>query len=168
MPGAVTDLGRFTDYATVLGSAVADPATLAAAMTLGVKWRELRNASEAWDTYVKAQDGIAWRDAFILIDEVRPIFQFALVKQPSLAVTYPKLAQVFNAAKGAAKHAVATKAKKAKAAQATAAAAVKVETDAAAANVATATAAASAAADAANKVVAATVATPPKAVTVNA
>jgi len=120
MPGALNDLGRFTDYGTVIGNAAASVATLTSSIQVALRWRELRDATATWDEYVKVEDALAWKTAMGQLTEVRPIFLFAVSKNPSLATQYPWLAQLFDAAKVITKQASTTKAKKAKAATAAA------------------------------------------------
>ena len=120
MPNAALDLLRFTDFTALLGASAMPAPALASAITLAIQWRQERDASNAWDACAKAQDAFAWRDAMNGIDEVRPLFLFAVSKNPSLATQYPWLAQLFDAAKVITKQASTTKAKKAKAATAAA------------------------------------------------
>jgi len=159
MPGAMSDLGRFVDYTAMLGNAATPADTVVSLVTTGLAWRAQRDAAEAWDAYVKVEDGLAWRSAMNVLDEVRPLFLFAVSKNPELATVYPWLTQLFQAPKAVAKQANATKAKKAKVA--------KTNTTTAESNaVAAATAAAAAATAAADKATTAT-GTPSKSVTVN-
>ena len=125
MPNAALDLLRFTDFTALLGASAMPAPALASAITLAIQWRQERDASNAWDACAKAQDAFAWRDAMNGIDEVRPLFLFAVSKNPALATTYPWLSQLFNVPKMMAKQAAASRAnaaKKAKKAAATAAA----------------------------------------------
>jgi hypothetical protein len=166
MPAAVNDLGRFVDYTSLLGSSATPAATFAAVVTRGLAWRAIRQEAEDWVTYVKAEDAMAWKAVSPILDEVRPLFLFAVSKNASIASTYPGLAQLFNASKEVAKAAKTTRAKNAKATAAKDAAATQAASDAANA---TAIAAATAAGVAAGKAAAGeTAVTPPKAVTVNA
>lgn len=145
--GTVSDLGKFADYLTVLGTAAPDAVATANAVSVAMRWRMMRGPTETWDAYVRAQDAMAWKVAITLLDELKPLFLIAAAKNSTLATTYPGLAQMFNAAKATARTATATKKKNAKAA---------------------ASAAASAAATAEAVKAATAPAAPPKAVTVNA
>jgi hypothetical protein len=166
MAGAISDLGRFTDYATLLGTAATPAETFADALTTGVEWRSQRDSAEAWEAYAKAQDALAWKTAMTMMDEVKPLFLLAASKDATLVSTYPRLAQLLDAGKVIAKQANATKQKNAKTKAVNAAAAAKAATDAATAS---AVAAATAAGEAAGKAAAATTAvTPGSSVTVNA
>jgi len=155
MPGVVNDLGAFTEYTNVLGNSAVPASTLTSRIVLALGWRGVRDTTEAWDEYVKVQDALAWKSAMTALDEVKPLFLFAVSKNPSLATTYSWLAKLFNAPKAISEQANATKAKN-KAAKAKTAAEA-----ATAAAVATAT-------EASNKETDATAPTPPKTVTVNA
>jgi hypothetical protein len=157
MPGVVSDLGRFVDYSSLLSTKATPAATIAASVSLGIQWRKVRDASAAWDAYVKTQDAVAWKGAMAYLEEIRPLFAFAVSKDPSLATTYAWLAKFFNAGKAPAKLAQVTKQKNAQTKAAADAAAAKAASDAA-----TASAVAAAKAEATGT------APPPKAVTVNA
>jgi hypothetical protein len=149
LPGALTDLASFVDYTSLLGSSAPLPTALIGVVNVGLAWRTQRNASQAWTAFVAAQDGIAWKAASSMIDELRPLFLFAVAKNPELATAYPGLTQLFHAGKAAAELAAATKRK---AVKAQAAAAKKAAVDEAAAELAEAkAAAASAAANATGK-----------------
>ncbi len=145
-PLALTDLGNFTSYPTVLGSSAPAEPAVAGKLSVAISWRAVRNESQAWLAYVNAQDAIAWKAALSSLDEVKPLFLIAVAKNPELAGTFPGLSQMFDAGKVVAAKALATKkkateaeakaAKKAAAAQAAAnAAAVKAAAHAAAATV---------------------------------
>jgi hypothetical protein len=153
MPKAMGDLGRFVNYAALLGGAAPAASAVVATVDRALDWREIRDSMEAFSAYVKAEDGIAWKSAMNMLDEVRPLFAFAASKDPSLITAYPWLAQLLAASKAPALKAVASRMKKAKSDAATAAA--------------TATAVAVAAATAEATAKAPTPATP-KSVTVNA
>jgi hypothetical protein len=141
---AIVDLQRFSDYVTVLGSAAPPAAALAAALTLGTEWRSMRNATQAWDEYARAQDAKAWKNALTLVDELKPLFLNAVVKNARLASQYPGLTQMFDAQKASARQGIATRKKNAKAkADAAAPAAQAAGTAAQSADAAVTTAAAS-------------------------
>jgi len=108
---AIANLQSFD--VTVLGPLAPPPATLASALQVALGWRALRVPSAAWDAYVRAQTGLAWRTALTLLDELKPLFLAAVAKSPDLAVQYQGLAQVFDAPKQAAKKGLATRTKNA-------------------------------------------------------
>jgi hypothetical protein len=114
MPAAISDLGKFVDYAALLGIGAPATTTVVGAITLGVQWRAQRGLAEAWDTYVRTQDAIAWKAALMLLEELKPLFLGAVAKKPELATTYPGLSQIFNASKASSKQANVTKKKKRK------------------------------------------------------
>jgi hypothetical protein len=155
MPKAIIELGSFASYTSILGSLTTPAETFADALTLGLSWRSLRTGSEAWDTYVKAQDAKAWKEAMAMVDDVRPAFLRAVAKNAALGLAYPALMDLFTANNTVAKASSAARAKNAKTNATAAATAAKAATDAANA------------ADAEAGKAAATV-TPPKTVTVNA
>ena len=143
---AITDLQRFSDYLTVLGSAAPPAAAIAAALTLGTEWRAMRDSTESWDQYARAQDAMAWKNALTLVDELKPLFLNAVAKNATLASQYPGLTQMFDAQKAPAKQAVATRKRNAKAKADTAATAAQAAAAAAPAAVPAATTAAAPAA----------------------
>jgi hypothetical protein len=118
---AVTDLGSFDDYVALFGSAAPPAAAVANAIAIGLQWRAMRTPAEAWDAYVRAQYGAAWKEARTQLDELKPLFLHALAKDPSLASKYQGLTEMFDAPKVSASKAAATKKKsaQAKAAKAT-------------------------------------------------
>jgi hypothetical protein len=128
-PRVLVDLGNFADYNSVLGSSAPPASSVSNAVSVAIQWRMQRGPTEAWDAYVKAQDGIAWKEALTLLDEVKALFLIAAAKNPTLTTTYPGLARMFDAPKVAAKQATSTRKKNAK----TAAAATAAATTAAAA-----------------------------------
>jgi hypothetical protein len=111
----VTDLTNFVDYASLLGTAAPDASAIVAEVTVGLKWRAMRDASDAWDAYVRSSDGQAWVPALESLEQLRAFFLGAVAQKPSLAHTYPGLWAYYNARKPSAKAALATKKKKAKA-----------------------------------------------------
>jgi hypothetical protein len=116
---AINDLGNVDDYVAVFGSAVPAASKVAGAIALGIQWRDMRDLTETWDAYVRAQDALAWKAALLLLDELKPVFLNAIAKNGALASQYPGLTQLFQAPREYAKQAAATKAKKAKAKAAT-------------------------------------------------
>jgi hypothetical protein len=130
LPLVVQDLGHFVDYAALLGTAAPDPSVIQAEVTVGLEWRAMRDASDAWAAYVRTSDGQAWIPALASLEQLRPFFLGAVAQKPSLAHTYPGLWAYYNARKPSAKKAALTKKKKA---------AVKAKANEAAAQAATAT-----------------------------
>ena len=119
----IRDSATNDDYVATFGSAVPSAATLSDALQLGVEWLAMHEATQLWDVYARAQNNLAWKGALMLLDQLKPTFLNALLRNPALALKYPGLTQMFDAAKLVARKAAATKTKNAKA-KATAAAAV--------------------------------------------
>jgi hypothetical protein len=119
---AIADLTRFRDYAAVLGSAAPDTAAVASAISAGLQWREMLPAAAAWDAYVRAQNGMAWRAALTLLSELKPLFRAAAAKDLGLLAQYPGLAAMLDAPKVVARQSAATRKKRTKAKQEEAAA----------------------------------------------
>jgi hypothetical protein len=152
---AVVELTGFANYGSVFGPLAPTAAAVANALNLAVQWRNMRDSTESWDAYVRAEDGLAWKNALTLADELKPLFLIAVSKNSALAQQYPGLAQLFGAPKQVAKQGLATKKKNAKTSAAKAAAAAPA-------------AAAGAAVQAAPEVASAASPASPKSVTVNA
>jgi hypothetical protein len=134
-PLAVIDLQSFSNYATLLGQAAPPVGDLIVGLNVALAWHLLRQPSEAWDEYVRCEDGLAWKWILAQLDVLRPIFLNAIAQNPSLASKYQGLAKLLDARNVSARQAVVTRKKNAKtqAAQAAAtAAAVKAVTPAAA------------------------------------
>jgi hypothetical protein len=127
----VDELRHFADYEAIFGTLVPAAKRIASVLDFAVKWRSQRDAAETWNTYVRAQDALAWEAALGLLDELKPSFQRAVARDPALAATYPRLATFFAAHKQIAQRATATKKKKAEAslADASDAAATDLEAD---------------------------------------
>lgn len=122
-PGAIADLGRFTGYSATLGPLAPAASTVVSALALAVAWRKARGPAEAWDEYVRTEDGLAWKGALMLLDRVKPYFLAAVQRNSELAQQYPGLARMFEAPREVAKQALATKKKNAAAVAASAASA---------------------------------------------
>jgi len=114
-PQAIVDLGHFVDYETVLGTSAPPIHALVEALQAALAWRALRDPTEAWDTYVRAQDGSAWMAALTLLDQMKPLFLIAVARNPALGGQYPGLAAIFGAAKRSAKLGQTTRKNNAKA-----------------------------------------------------
>jgi hypothetical protein len=132
-PAAMADLERFVDYTAAFGSLVPSPEAITAALTSGVAWRALLGPSNEWNEYVKGQNGMAWKYALTLLDELKPAFLTAVAKNRALAQKYPGLYALLEAPREVAKQGLATKKKNGKTkAVATASAAQAAETSVAA------------------------------------
>ena len=111
---AIADLGRLGDSSTLLGPAAPSSTAVAAALDLALQWRAAREASAAWDEYVRAQDGMAWKDALTLVDQLKPLFRIAAARSTNVARDYPGIAELCDAANVVAKRSLATRQKRAK------------------------------------------------------
>jgi hypothetical protein len=113
--GAVSDLLRFTTYGSVMGASAVPAETLGESLSRAIQWRDLRDETEAFAVYVKTEDATAWKEAMGYVDEVRPLFTYAVAKNASLATQFPSLAAFLAASKELALEGAATRVKKAKA-----------------------------------------------------
>jgi hypothetical protein len=159
LPGVIADLGNFIDYASVIGAKAPAATTVQSKISTALGWRKVRNKAEAWEIYARTEDAIAWKEAAVVLDKIKPLFLFAVTEDPTLSAKYPSLAAYCTATKEATAQANVTRQKNAR---------TKAAADAAAATAA-AVGAATASAVAATKAEAAAATVPVgKAVTVTA
>jgi len=118
----VEELRSFSDYDATFGVTVPPSQRIAELLDVARKWRMHRDEAAAWNTYVRAQDALAWKQALDLLDELKPAYKLAVGQKPALATTYPRLATFFDTHKNIAERASVTKKtkKKEKAAEAAA------------------------------------------------
>jgi hypothetical protein len=114
MPSVVKDLGNADALETSLGPTAPGASAILAKVTVGMQWRALRDEVDAFETYVKVADAMAWKSAVTALDKLEPFFAAAVAANPELAATFPGLTAYFSARSGSAKQGVATKKKKAK------------------------------------------------------
>lgn len=121
VPDAIDELQAFADHGSVFGITAPPASQLAALLSVAAQWTSVLSDTTAWLTYVKSEEGMAWKDALLLVEKMKLAFQLASAANPALLTGYPALARLLGASQVVAKRAVATK-KRAKAAAATAAA----------------------------------------------
>jgi len=119
---AIYELTQFVNWALLFG--VAAPGLTASSVAQRIQvaagWTALLAASTGWVSYVKSQEGTAWKYALEVTGSLKPSFQIAVTANPALATQYPALSRFLGAQKAVAKKASVTKKKNA-AAKATAA-----------------------------------------------
>jgi hypothetical protein len=121
IPDAVDELQAFADYSAVFGITAPPASQLAGLLAVAAQWTSVLSDTTAWLAYVKSEEGMAWKDALLLVEKMKPAFQLASAANPALLTGYPALARLLGASQLVAKRALATK-KRTKAAAATAAA----------------------------------------------
>jgi hypothetical protein len=109
---AVLDLLNLEDYAAIFGATAPDADTVTTALRAAVDWRAVREEATAWAAYVTAQDVMAWKQALVLVEQMKPAFLSAVARNRALAARCPGLAQLVDAPKVVAKMALVTKARK--------------------------------------------------------
>ena len=124
VPDAVLELRSFSDYAHVFGMTAPRADLVAVALESASKWSALLAGSTSWMDFVKAGEGMAWKDTLTLTDRLKAPFALASANDPSMIARYPAIARLLGAAQQIAKKAVATKKRNAAKAQAPAAGAV--------------------------------------------
>jgi len=108
LAGAIEDLQRFAArYQSTLGSGAPPFAHVLQVFTAGSQWSSSRVATENWDAFASAQEGLAWIGVRRVMDTLRPAFDLAAKSNTTLAVEFPSLtsllaAQQVIARKGAA------------------------------------------------------------------
>ena len=120
VPDAVLELHGFSNYGAVFGMTAPPADHVAGALDGASMWSTLLAASTAWMDFVKAGEGMAWKDTLTLTDKLKAPFALATANDPSMLSKYPALARLLGAAKQIAKKAQATKKRTAKAAAKTA------------------------------------------------
>lgn len=111
----VADLAHAGGYEATFGSAAPAAAGIIRVLELGLAWRSMRDRTETWAEYVKAQDAMAWKDVLTVLAELRPVFLAAVAKTPALASKYPGLVEIFEAPKLVTSLGIVTRKKNAKA-----------------------------------------------------
>ena len=115
VPDAVLELQAFGDYGSVFGRTAPPAEHVAGALDGASKWSTLLAASMAWMEFVKAGEGMAWKDTLTLTDRLKAPFALASANDPSMLARYPALARLLTAGQAIAKKAQATKKRTAKA-----------------------------------------------------
>ena len=118
VPDAILELEDFPNYVALFGITAPPADQVSARLTVAAAWTTLFASTTAWYTYVKSQEGMAWKDALELVDQLKTPFQLAAASNPALLNQYPAIARMLAAKKVASKRAVSTRAKNKKAAQA--------------------------------------------------
>ena len=116
VPDAILELQGFTNYTALFGVTAPPAAQVIARLAVAAQWTSLLSSSTAWYTYVKSQEGMAWKDALELVEKLKAPFQLASASNPALLSQYPALARMLAAKQVVAKRASSTKAKNKKAA----------------------------------------------------
>jgi hypothetical protein len=129
-------------YSDEFGPKAPDPDALAAGFTLAVGWSGVAQDADTWASYTDGQATFAWNDALGRMAGLKPLYQAALLRDPTIAEKFPVMARVFAIPAVAAQKGANTRkerAKKAKGGQSTSEAEATGTTDAAATNAAATT-----------------------------
>ena len=113
VPDAVLELRGFSNYASVFGMTAPAAQLVASALESASKWSTLLASSTSWMDFVKAGEGMAWKDTLTLTDRLKQPFALASANDPSMIARYPAIARLLGAAQQIAKKATATKKRKA-------------------------------------------------------
>jgi hypothetical protein len=121
VPDAVFELSQFPNWALIFGITAPASTSVGQRLQVAVGWTSLLAQSNSWNSYVKSQEGMAWKDALEVMDSLKAPFQLAVTASPSMASQYPALMRLLGAQKVVAKRAASTKKKNAAAVTAAAA-----------------------------------------------
>lgn len=106
---AVLELAAFRDYTSVFGMTAPPAAHVGSALDTASKWSTLLHLSTAWIDYVKAGEGMAWKDTLGLMDSLKAPFNLAAARDPSLSSRFPALSRLLGAQTVIAKRAAASR-----------------------------------------------------------
>jgi hypothetical protein len=115
VPEALAEMAGFTDYTAVFGIAAPDPSQLMQRLDVASQWTRLLAESNAWCRYVQSQQGVAWKEALVLLGQLKEPFRLAAKANPDLRIQYGALARLLGARTDVAHRAAASRAKNAKA-----------------------------------------------------
>jgi hypothetical protein len=110
LSAALADLQKFSSYTQLLGGAAPPIAHVIVLLTLGVEWTGMRNATDAWDTYCRTQEGLVWAQIRLMMDRLKPAWDLAVGADATLITQFPGLASFLGAKKAIAQKAVSTRA----------------------------------------------------------
>jgi hypothetical protein len=106
---AAEEIRTATTYESTFGSLAPSAAPLADAINFAAEWSAKRASAEAWRTYTRQQEELAWRFALGKLDSLRPSFVAATSLDPTVTSQFSKVAQLFAPRSAAALKAVASK-----------------------------------------------------------
>ena len=110
MPGVVSEMTRFTDYAAVFGRTAPSHAAADQTLSAAYQWSALRAKLTGWEVYCQTQEALAWVQARALMEKLGPAFALAAASDGSLGTNYPSLVRLFGTPKAIAKRGVAVRA----------------------------------------------------------
>jgi hypothetical protein len=114
VPDALAELQVFGNYAAVFGITAPDVGQLTQRLSVAYDRTMLLSQTTAWYKYAKSQQGMAWKDAQLLLDALKPPFGLAATANPALLSQYPAIARLLGAKTVVAKRAASSRAKNAK------------------------------------------------------
>jgi hypothetical protein len=117
VPDAVDELENFANYTGVFGITAPDVGQLTRRINVAYEWTMLLSQTAAWYKYAKSQQGMAWKDAVLLLDALKPPFDLATAANPALLSQYPALARLLGAKAVVAKRAASSRKRNQAAAQ---------------------------------------------------
>jgi hypothetical protein len=115
-PQAAEELRTATTYESTFGSLAPAAAPLADAISFAASWSAKRASAEAWRTYTRQQEDLAWRYALGKLDTLRPSYVAATSLDATVSSQFSKVTQLFAPRSAASTKAAASR-KAAKAAK---------------------------------------------------
>ena len=106
---AAEEIRTATTYESTFGSLAPAAAPLADAIDFAAEWSAKRASAEAWRTYTRQQEDLAWRFALGELGALRPSFVAATTLDPTVTSQFSKVAQLFAPRSAAALKAAASK-----------------------------------------------------------
>jgi hypothetical protein len=74
VPDAILELKKFANYTGLFGITAPPAAQVSQRLHVAAQWTSLLAQSTAWYTYVKSQEGMAWKDALELVAKLKTPF----------------------------------------------------------------------------------------------
>ena len=94
---AVKEVRGFADWALTFGKLAPPQEVVAEVFDAASQWSTMVHAAEKWAAFASMEEGVAWTAARELIARLKPVFDKAVLADPSLATHYPKLTALLGA-----------------------------------------------------------------------
>ncbi len=113
-PNAAREIASGATYASTFGPAMPAAATFATVLNDADGWTELRLELEAFLEYVKSEEAVAWKAALTQMEKARAVYVVVAASNPQVAVQFPFLARLMDAASVAVRKGATTRKENAK------------------------------------------------------
>ena len=112
---AILELKAIPNWSQIFGITADDPTDR---LQVASDWTGIMSQTDDWYSYVKSQEGMAWKDALEVMSTLKTPYQYAATANPALLRQYPALSRLLGAQTVVAKRAASTRKKNAAAAAA--------------------------------------------------